>query len=461
MSPGEPQAHRGFFKSPVLHACDTTIKKALSQQQRTTSRGGQCPSTEQKRKLSSSLFATPCSWLTSQYAALHTKKGLEKEAADVLVPFGDVLIAFQVKSKKAPGTTALVGETYLRRVEKTVSEGVDQLKTIKRAVNARQIETLKNAVGVTLPFDPSTVRKIVGIVVIDLPDQRNASRETQIGVFNGYQERHGIPVHIFRSDELQVLTEEVNTLPDFLDYLELREALFSQNKLGPATTELNLLALYKMRPEQLRKASQTADMFLSLEDGLWAGYREKYKENIRQRDIDNEPSYLIDWAIEWVHTSIGFRLEEEVAPTLNNHATLAPVLGYARVALELARLSRVHRRVIGRRWLERMVEAETAGQSSSIIMITPSEALLLMSSSEVNRERRAEQFHFLAAMAYCHLKVDKLIGINTESISAELRSYDFALLEGASFVNEAELRQVAKKLFGPEMHTTETEFRLP
>jgi hypothetical protein len=49
---------------------------------------------------------------------------------------------------------------YRKRVEKTVSEGIDQLKTMKRALNARQIKKLKNNAGVELPFNPSEGKKI-------------------------------------------------------------------------------------------------------------------------------------------------------------------------------------------------------------------------------------------------------------------------------------------------------------
>ncbi|MGZ3461107.1 MAG: hypothetical protein ACXU86_21680 [Archangium sp.] len=106
-----------------------------------------------------------------------------------------------------------------------------------------------------------------------------------------------------------------------------------------------------------------------------------------------------------------------------------------------------------------MVKAQATGESHSIAMPTPKEAILVMSSSDANRERRAERLHFLAAVAYCHLGVEKLLGVITEPISAELRSYDFILLDGVSFANEAELRREAEKFFGPVRHVTETEFR--
>jgi hypothetical protein len=261
--------------------------------------------------------------------------GVEKEAADVLVPFGEVLIAFQVKSKKAPENAETAGDTYLRRVEKTVSKGIDQLKTIKRAINADHIEKLKNAAGIELPFDPKAVEKIIGVVVLDLPDQRNEPQDKQIAVYNDYEERYGIPAHVFRSDELEILTQEIDTLPDFLKYLEAREALFSKGKIGPFTSELNLLALYKTRPEQIKEAIAEPRALLVLEDGIWESYQNVHKEHIRQRDADNEPAFLIDRTIEWLHTSIGFSTPGNV-PQVKALTPVDEVRNYATIALELS-----------------------------------------------------------------------------------------------------------------------------
>ncbi len=85
---------------------------------------------------------------------LEKESGIEKEVADALVPFGGVLIAFQVKSKRSSDAAESDPEIYRQRVQKTVSKGIDQLKTIKRAVKAGQIKVVKNAAGVELHSIP-------------------------------------------------------------------------------------------------------------------------------------------------------------------------------------------------------------------------------------------------------------------------------------------------------------------
>src|SRR5262245_33964303 len=75
----------------------------------------------------------------------------EKEEADFLVPFGTTLLAFQVKSRSGrPASES--DETYLGRIQKRIEEGVEQLKTIKRALAGGHISRLRNRVGVDLPF---------------------------------------------------------------------------------------------------------------------------------------------------------------------------------------------------------------------------------------------------------------------------------------------------------------------
>ena len=389
------------------------------------------------------------------------ESGLQKEAADVLVPFGDVLIAFQVKSKKGPGSGKATEDTYRQRVEKTVSEGIDQLKTIKRAVKARQIATLQNAASVELPFNPDAFRKIVGVVVLDLPDQRNLAREEQLRIFNGYEKRHEIPAHIFRSDELQALAGEIDTLPDFLAYLELREKLYSEGKIFPLTSELDLLALYKMRPEQLMEVAQNPDTHLLLDDNLWDDYRRTYSAEIARRKADNEPAYLIDHAIEAIHSAIGFPDPGKVAlpPSISLPANSLET--YGALALELARIPRLERRLIGTTWLEKMLKAQSSGLAYALVKLSQDtkEALLIMASSESDRQRRAHLLFSYAAAAYCHLNATKVLALVTEPLSSPSRSYDFLMLSGVGFHNEAELRQLATQLFAPQRSVSQTEFR--
>ena len=52
----------------------------------------------------------------------------QKEAADILVPFRDVLIAFQVKSKEEKKLGGKSSVDY-GRITKKVEDGIDQLKT--------------------------------------------------------------------------------------------------------------------------------------------------------------------------------------------------------------------------------------------------------------------------------------------------------------------------------------------
>jgi hypothetical protein len=77
------------------------------------------------------------------------QSGQAKEAADFLVPFDETLLAFQVKSKKEIKSTLEKSKIDFQRINKKIEEGTNQLKTIKRALNANHIVELTNmgAVG--------------------------------------------------------------------------------------------------------------------------------------------------------------------------------------------------------------------------------------------------------------------------------------------------------------------------
>ena len=96
------------------------------------------------------------------------KSGAEKEAADFLVPFGSTLLAFQVKSKTETKSAFEKGEKDFARIESKISVGVDQLKTIKRALKAGHLKTITNGANVTLPFEGNSSTSLIGLVVLEL-----------------------------------------------------------------------------------------------------------------------------------------------------------------------------------------------------------------------------------------------------------------------------------------------------
>ena len=66
--------------------------------------------------------------------------GQLKEVADILIPFGDTLLAIQIKSRTETRGGDQKTVIDFGRIEKTVEEGIAQLKTIRRLFNSPKID---------------------------------------------------------------------------------------------------------------------------------------------------------------------------------------------------------------------------------------------------------------------------------------------------------------------------------
>ena len=80
-------------------------------------------------------------------------RGREKEAADVLVPFGDRLLIFQIKTKQETKPASEKTETDFERIGRRVDEAIGQVKTAINAIKNQRFEKLTTARGLEIPFD--------------------------------------------------------------------------------------------------------------------------------------------------------------------------------------------------------------------------------------------------------------------------------------------------------------------
>jgi hypothetical protein len=89
----------------------------------------------------------------------------EKEAADLLIPFDDVLLAIQVKTKIDNKPYSQKSKIDLARIENRIEDAVEQFKTIKRVIANSRLKELETTRGYKIPFDGKKFKKIIGIVV--------------------------------------------------------------------------------------------------------------------------------------------------------------------------------------------------------------------------------------------------------------------------------------------------------
>lgn len=371
--------------------------------------------------------------------------GIEKEAADLLVTFDNFLFAFQVKSKIEHKKASEKTTVDFGRIEKVTNKAIDQLKTIRRAIENNWMNELETVRGYKIPFLRKDYTHIIGIVIVDLIGEENFSWNERTGFIGNYVFRHNLPVHIFMRDEFEFLATELDTLPDFVRFLDIRRKLIERELFLLPVPVLDFLAFYKTKPDEVDRALKN-DIKITLEEGMWNTYQDRYTVDIERRNELNKPSYLIDKIIDILHNSIEYSSINNDAEKLGISGQ-GSVEGYMTSARDLASLSRLKRRILGERLLRCIRNAESNGQSYSIVMLNKEKSAFLVLSMKGERAQRSSKLYHLCAMAYCHYNLNQIVGISTESLQTLYRSYDVLNLKNSNFTNHEQLAEQAKSYF--------------
>ena len=291
----------------------------------------------------------------------------------------------------------------------------------------------------------------MGIVIFDLVGEDISHPDEDITILNGFEVRYDIPIHIFKRNEFEIISTEIDTLPDFIQYIETREILFSKKLFTIPPLELNLLALYKVKSEDIQLAIQENSLVI-VDDGCWEWYQKDCKELIEKRSLYNRPSYLIDDVIQWLHTSVGFD-PSKYGINLNpfgffEEETQGTIQSYLAVVTELAKTSRLTRRKLGEKYFECVERANKNGLAYSLIINNEDSSGIVILASEKDRTERSKILYSVAVAGYCLHNLTKIVGFSTEPLDTGMRSYDVIFLAGVDFENRAEVVENAKKIFG-------------
>jgi hypothetical protein len=384
------------------------------------------------------------------------KTGRQKEAADFLVPFRKTLLAFQVKSKTETKSALEKDENDFKRIERKIFAGIDQLKTTKRALKAGRLKTVKNGAGVVLPFEGDKNTNLIGVVILELFGEDRYGESEQTAIYNGYTFHNDIPAHIFTRQVFETISTEIDTIPDLVSYLTARQYFYDKGLLSRATHELDFLTLYKTQPDVITKCLRGEIGLIVITDDLWKGYRTQHVDSIKNRDYRNRPSLLIDEVIKWLHTSIGYDPGSGDSVGGSEHSQ-GSVQDYYETIFELSCIPRLPRRIIGEKFLEKLIKADKVGHGHSVIQISSDTAVVVLATDRPRKERRQGMYNF-SAVAYCGLGLKKIISIATEPLSVPERSYDVMVLTNVRFDNHDELASKLNEMFGPLKHGSVTEY---
>ena len=311
------------------------------------------------------------------------------------------------------------------------------------------LKTLKN-------LKKDEYNELIGIVIIDLLGEEKFPQRERTEILNGFLVNFDIPIHVFLRDDFHKISTEIDTLPDFLDYIKKRQALYEKHAITPFTNELDLLAIYKTQPQLIDDCLNGKCDLLVIAEGIWDSYQKDHKAAIDERNIANNPSYIIDYIISDLRRSIGYEPEFK-SPAKRNDVKQGSIEQYWLSINELSKLPRVIRRGIGNVFIKKMEKAVIEGHGHSLIKYNDDSAFTILCTDK-DRQQRANVLYNLTAAAYCGLNLRRAIGVATEPINAKERSFDVIFLVDVKFKNEKEMRDSFERAFGKPSHYKVTEY---
>jgi hypothetical protein len=149
------------------------------------------------------------------YPSPKYENGNKKEICDLLIIFNSITIIISVKNYEFKGS-------HFRYFNNTIKKAVNQLHGAQRVLFSDAEVKIKHPDKDLEIFPKNEIKKIFRLV-INLGDGVKFYPFNQITKNNDY-------VTLFDKDSFQSIIKELDTIPDFIDYLEKRESLF-KNKL--------------------------------------------------------------------------------------------------------------------------------------------------------------------------------------------------------------------------------------
>jgi hypothetical protein len=329
-----------------------------------------------------------------------------KELCDILVVCKTSIIIISVKeiNVQKKGNYEVDAERWFR---KAVDESVKQIYGAER-----QLLSMKNVIRST------------GEPGIDLPDL--SIREVyRIGVALGSNGKYSLKmgdfgkgyVHIFDEVSFQIIMKELDTIKDFLQYLDAKEKLLKKGIILTVIGEENILALFLRNKRSFNSLFDDLDVAI-VEDGHWQEFA-KSREYLAKQKAD-EISHLWDKMIKEI-------VEYSVRGTLETATTLSECDEVLRImALE----NRYCRRLLGKAlydFIKRGTRSRLIQSPSGITYV-----FLKRPHGTDRDERRRELADRCYVARGLYLNQPIVIGVATEDDPSRGVSFDVCYLEKES-----------------------------
>ncbi|MCB2173382.1 hypothetical protein KQH65_11645 [archaeon] len=317
-----------------------------------------------------------------------------KELCDFLIVFDDIAIIWQVKDLKLNKDGKYKESQVRKNIRQAVTAG-------NRILNNRFTIELTNPRRGCEKLDSNSIKRVFYISAL------LGEGEDYFNLVEIYKKKI---IHTFTREFTEIILSELDTIKDFIDYLEKKEELLSHNTNIVITGgEEELLGYYLLNE---RKFDSLFDLdVIILEEGIWKDLQKR--EQYQRKKAEDYISYGWDSIINTAHTS---GLPE-----------------YIEIARELARFDRFHRRALSKAFFEAHKQAHIQSEKNSfrrIIQADTTTIVFLFYDDPEPRQFRRSLLGLCCFVARGIFKENtKVIGIATEMKIAPLASYDFCRID--------------------------------
>jgi Uncharacterized protein conserved in bacteria len=264
----------------------------------------------------------------------------------------------------------------------------------------------------------------------------------------GYIAENNEYIHVFDDFTLPLLLTNLDTISDFIEYLEKKEELLS-TRIVVACGEEDLLGHYLMNERSFALPAKDFQL-VSFEEDIWSDYVELLEKTTKKKD--DEVSYFWDELI----TQFSKHIMEDTQYYIPNH-TSSKFADLENGLRELARETRFARRILSNSFIDFMSNNRfpTSQEGTGAYRATrlfcfeqrPERAYVFLIlerkiEQESNLEYREKRMHLLRAcclIAKTRIpSATTIIGIATEQLDCEERSEDFLALDATMWSEEDE-----------------------
>ena len=407
-----------------------------------------------------------------------------KELCDVLVVLGDAVILFSDKNSAFPNTG---------------NEDLDWRRWHRRAIEASRIQLAgaerwirshpdrifldrecTKRVPVALP-GPEKMRVFKVCVALGasarcrkrhpgcsgslmlvavLPDEQMHAPPVPTFAVN-LVDSAGDIVHVLDEVTLPVVLDELDTLPDLIEYLETKESLIRQKRVSSIAGEEDLVGLFLGTRAGIAELDFAPDVRLAVGEGIYADVISR-PEYLRHKRA-TQPSYFWDGLIAY-HSACALmgKLAPGSCPTVKENEEILRFLAaqprLCRRYLSIACLD-LYKTAPRHEVTSRVMKG--FGDVMFVFQIVPSGPRLTIEDRE---SRREDLKNYCLLTAWRNRAVKTIVGICANGISPDRDAFDLVALEVPEWTDEAiAAGQKVSEAFANEVSSplAEKQFALP